>query len=358
MTTVLIIDDEKWTRDTVKALINQESWGITELDEAVNGEKALEKIKAKRPDMVITDMKMPGMDGIGLLEVLEREYPELPVIVLSGYQDFMYTRQAIRARAVEYLTKPVDGEELNQAIGKAVMEMRKQEEQQMSSPLFASKQPEMTTITDPFFGTLGFSLKELNAEQFHATIRSFDTKLTQVLKRNEAFRYHLHKQFVVLMETTMKHFDVTAEDLGFKRKEFLYEPALSVEEQLTNMQQIGKAAIQKIKEGAKQKSRVNLDEIKEYIEEHYASADLSLGMISRKFFVSKEYLTTAFKKKFGCNITEFIIEYRMAQAKELVETTTLQFKTIGSMVGYEDVSYFYRLFKKVYGTSPGCMRKG
>ncbi|WNS77919.1 response regulator [Domibacillus sp. DTU_2020_1001157_1_SI_ALB_TIR_016] len=357
MTTLLIVDDEHWTRDTVKTLVDQELWGISQLDEAENGEQAIEKIQKKCPDIIITDMKMPGIDGIGLLDVLKNDYPEIPVIVLSGYQDFMYTRQAIKAKAVEYLPKPVDREELNQAFGKAIMEKRKLEQQQISYPLFAFKQPAISSLLDPFYATLAFSLKELNEKQFESTVEQFLAELPENLKQNEAFHFRFHQQFLVLMEEVMKQHNVTLEELGFERKDFMYDPAVPIETELINMQAVGKTVIQKIREGARQKTRINLDDIKYYIEENYSSPELSLGMISKKFYVSKEYLTTAFKKKFGCNITEFIIEYRMNKAKELVQTTTLQYKTISSMIGYEDVSYFYRLFKKVHGSSPGSVRK-
>lgn len=357
MTTLLIVDDEHWTRDTVKTLLDQELWGISQLDEAENGEQAIEKIQKKCPDIIITDMKMPGIDGIGLLDVLKNDYPEIPVIVLSGYQDFMYTRQAIKAKAVEYLPKPVDGEELNQALGKAIMEKRKLEQQQISYPLFASKQPAISSLLDPFYATLAFSLKELNEKQFETTVEQFLAELPENLKQNEAFHFRFHQQFLVLMEEVMKQHNATLEELGFERKDFMYDPAVPIEIELINMQAVGKTVVQKIREGARQKTRINLDDIKHYIEENYSSPELSLGMISKKFYVSKEYLTTAFKKKFGCNITEFIIEYRMNKAKELVHTTTLQYKTISSMIGYEDVSYFYRLFKKVHGSSPGSVRK-
>lgn len=357
MTTLLIVDDEHWTRDTVKTLVNQELWGISQLDEAENGEQAIEKIQKKCPDIIITDMKMPGIDGIGLLDVLKTDYPEIPVIVLSGYQDFMYTRQAIKAKAVEYLPKPVDGEELNQALGKAIMEKRKLEQQQISYPLFACKQPGISSLLDPFYATLAFSLKELNEKQFESTVEQFLAGLPENLRQNEVFHFRFHQQFLVLMEEVMKQHNVTLEELGFERKDFVYDPALPVETELINLQATGKTIIQKIKEGARQKTRINLDDIKHYIEENYSSPELSLGMISKNFYISKEYLTTAFKKKFGCNITEFIIEYRMNKAKELVQTTTLQYKTISSMIGYEDVSYFYRLFKKIHGSSPGSVRK-
>lgn len=357
MTTLLIVDDEHWTRDTVKALVNQGLWGINRLDEAMNGKQAIEKIQTVCPDIIITDMKMPGMDGIGLLEVLGREYPDIPVIVLSGYQDFMYTRQAIKAKAIEYLLKPVDEDELNQALGKAIMEKRKLEQQQIGYPLFASKPPAITSLLDPFYATLAFSLKELNEKQYEATVQQFLEELPQNLKQNESFHFCFYQQFLVLMEAVMKQHDVTIEELGFERKEFIYDPTVPIEIELIHVQEIGKAIVQKIKESAKQKTRVNLDDIKQYIQDHYSIPELSLDMISKKFYISKEYLTTAFKKKFGCNITEFIIEYRMKRAKELVQTTTLKYKTISSMVGYEDVSYFYRLFKKVHGGSPGSMRK-
>lgn len=357
MITLLIVDDEHWTRDAIKTFVDSELWGINQLDEAENGKQAIEKVRKKRPDIIITDMKMPGVDGIDLLNVLRIDYPEIPVIVLSGYQEFIYTRQAIKAKVVEYLPKPVDKEELNQAIGKAVTQKRKLEQQQISLPLFYSEHPAISSLLDSLYSTLAFSLKELNEQQFESTFEQFGTEIPGNLKSNEDYHFQFHQKFIGLIKEVINQHNITLEELGLERKDFIYDSAIPVEMELIHMQLVGKMVIQKIKDSTSQKSRINLNDIKRYIEENYSSPELSLDILSKKFYVSKEYLTTAFKKKFGCNITEFIISYRMNKAKELIQTTTLKYKTISIMVSYEDVSYFYRLFKKVHGNSPGSLRK-
>lgn len=357
MSTLLIVDDESWTRETVKALIDLDSLEITQLVEATNGEEAIEIIKALRPDFVMTDMKMPGIDGIGLLEVLEKEYPDIPVIVLSGYQDFVYTRQAIKSRVIEYLPKPVDETELNKALEKAVFEKRKMEQQKIGYQLFTVTRPEIEALLQPFRRTIAFSLKELNISQFSKSIDQFLGKLDEGLKQDASFIFHLHQDFLLLLEEALKEHKLSVEDIGLDRKQLSYKQNRTIEDEMLNQLKIGEQVILKIEEISKQKTKINLDDIKQYIDVHSTSANMSLEMIAKKYFVSKEYLTTAFKKRFGCNITEYIISSRMEKAKELILSTTLQYKSIAEMIGYEDVSYFYRVFKKYYGTSPGGIRK-
>jgi two-component system response regulator YesN len=99
-----------------------------------------------------------------------------------------------------------------------------------------------------------------------------------------------------------------------------------------------------------------LGEIKEYIDRNLTDSYISLEVLANKFFVSKEYLSKAFKNTYGCNITEYIISHRMEHARKLLISNELQIKSIAQMVGYEDVSYFYRVFKKYFKLSPGEMR--
>ena len=112
-----------------------------------------------------------------------------------------------------------------------------------------------------------------------------------------------------------------------------------------------------IDQSKKRKNRINLEEIKQYIDQQYDTNNLSLDEVAKKFFVSKEYLTTVFKQKYGYNITEYIITLRMEMAKELIKNTTMQYKIIAEKVGYDDVPYFYRVFKRYYHISPGEMRR-
>ncbi len=357
MATLLIVDDESWTRETVKALIDMNSIGLTKLIEATNGEEAIKQIISERPDFIMTDMKMPGIDGIRLLEVIEKDYSDIPTIVLSGYQDFIYTRQAIKSGVIEYLPKPVDEIELNEALKKAVLEKKKREEKQTGFQFFTAKQPEVLEMIESFRQTVSFSFKELNARQLSTSIQQFLGKIKDELKYDPSFSTYLHQVFLLLLEETLREHKVKLEELGWQWNEIQYNKNQSLDTELMTKMRIGEQIICKVEEIKKQKTKINLEDIKQYVNECYTSPHMSLEVIAKKFYVSKEYLTTAFKKKYGCNVTEYIIASRMEKAKELVMSTTLQYKTIAEMIGYEDVSYFYRVFKKYFGCSPGSIRK-
>lgn len=112
MIKVLIVDDEPKLREGLRVFIDWESLGYYVVDTAVNGNDALEKYKQYQPDLVIADIRMPGMDGLQLIERLRELDPKLHILILSGYADFDYARKAITQRADGYLLKPVDEDEL------------------------------------------------------------------------------------------------------------------------------------------------------------------------------------------------------------------------------------------------------
>lgn len=120
---VLIIDDEKPARQGIAALGHWQELGITRLWEAVEGETGLALLRNCHPEIVLVDMKMPNMDGICFLEIAAREFSQTKYIVISGYDDFQYTRRAIQARVVDYLLKPIIESELNIALARAVTEL-------------------------------------------------------------------------------------------------------------------------------------------------------------------------------------------------------------------------------------------
>ncbi|MEK5478443.1 response regulator [Paenibacillus sp. FSL R5-0407] len=117
---VLIIDDEEPLREAISILGDWEGLQVDEVLEATDGVSGLEMLKAHKPDLVIVDMKMPEMNGVEFLRIVESEYPELLTIVISGYNDFEFTRQAIHSKVVDYLLKPINRQDLNQALRKAI----------------------------------------------------------------------------------------------------------------------------------------------------------------------------------------------------------------------------------------------
>jgi two-component system response regulator YesN len=120
---VLIIDDEKPVRQVITTLGHWKVYGIGQIYEAVEGETGLTCLREYEPDIVLVDMKMPLMDGVKFLEIASREFPLTKYIVISGYDDFEYTKRAIQAKVLDYLLKPVIESELNEALAKAVGEL-------------------------------------------------------------------------------------------------------------------------------------------------------------------------------------------------------------------------------------------
>ncbi|WP_373228589.1 response regulator [Cohnella sp.] len=116
MHTVLIVDDEPWVAYGIKELVNWESLGYTVIGEAYNGLSALEAIMEKKPEVVISDIRMPGLDGIELLERIGQQELLSKVILISGYSEFEYAQKAIRLGAFDYLLKQVDKDKLTDTL--------------------------------------------------------------------------------------------------------------------------------------------------------------------------------------------------------------------------------------------------
>lgn len=112
MIKVLIVDDEPKLREGLRTFIDWEAEGYQVVDTAVNGNDALDKYKLHDPDLVLADIRMPGMDGLQLIQRLRMQDPLLHILILSGYADFNYAKTAMTQRADGYLLKPVDEDEL------------------------------------------------------------------------------------------------------------------------------------------------------------------------------------------------------------------------------------------------------
>ncbi|MFD2115549.1 response regulator [Paenibacillus yanchengensis] len=137
MISALIVDDEKHVREAIELLIDWESYQITKLFFAPEGATAIEIIKQEQPDLIFTDMLMPMMDGSELLEWIQIHHPASKTIVISGHDDFGYMRHAIKYGGMDYILKPIDEAELNEAVQKAVASIHEerqllQQQQQQS----------------------------------------------------------------------------------------------------------------------------------------------------------------------------------------------------------------------------------
>ena len=121
---LLIVDDEYYVRVGIKSAIDWSEIGVEVVGEAADGEEALEMALSSRPDIILTDVRMPFMDGLTLMERLRSKMPECGFIVLSGHNEFEYARQAIRQGAFAYLLKPIDTDKLIQLLKEAVLKIQ------------------------------------------------------------------------------------------------------------------------------------------------------------------------------------------------------------------------------------------
>lgn len=116
MTRVMVVDDEKYVR---RGIVEHTDWqliGCEVVAEAPNGEEALRMAEESRPELVISDIRMPKMDGLAMAEELMKRYPGIKVIFLTAYDEFTYARQAVRIGASDYLLKPFDDGELEASV--------------------------------------------------------------------------------------------------------------------------------------------------------------------------------------------------------------------------------------------------
>ena len=114
----MIVDDEAEVRTAITHIIDWEALGFEIVADAENGVDALEKAEALDLDVVLTDIKMPFMDGLALGAELSRRRPGLKLLIFSGFDAFEYAQEAIKLNVVEYVLKPVNAAELTAVLGR------------------------------------------------------------------------------------------------------------------------------------------------------------------------------------------------------------------------------------------------
>ena len=113
---IILVDDEEEVRKGIIRKIDWNHLGFEVVGDAENGAEALEKIEQLEPEVVMTDIRMPFMDGLALTERIRQKYPSMKVLIFSGFDDFEYAQQAIKLNVTEYILKPVNVEELSEIL--------------------------------------------------------------------------------------------------------------------------------------------------------------------------------------------------------------------------------------------------
>lgn len=348
----VIIDDEYWTRNSIRRLAEWERFGIGQVEEAEDGLSGLQIIHSIQPDIIITDMKMRGMDGVELLQKLSEDYPFVRKIVISGYDDFSYTKQAIQSKVDEYILKPINPEELNRALEKAVRELQIAQGLHAVQPL----DKEILNIMTDAKLSIARKFQELQMEAVRGKFTELECVLTVHEPLQSGIHNSLYKQFMFLLEEQASRMLTDSKSvIPPAARTILVTDNTPIAQWIRVLSDSYVAVMEELIHRRRNKTRIDIDEVRQYIERFFAEP-ITLESIAGQFFVSKEHLSRTFKQEIGSTVMDSIITLRVEKAKQLLQDPTTSIKSAAEAVGYTDLTYFHRIFKKITGLTPGQIR--
>ena len=153
----IIADDEVKLAELIERLGDWEALGIEIVDRCTTGTRAYESILKNRPDLVLSDIKMPGMDGLELITRVREAGADPLFILISGYRHFEYARTAVSLNVMDYLLKPVDGQQLNDTLQRVCRRIDQKREQEAEAQQYREVRQEREKVrTEQFFHDLVF----------------------------------------------------------------------------------------------------------------------------------------------------------------------------------------------------------
>lgn len=173
---VMIIDDEEEVREAIKRTLPWEELGFLVTDTAENGEEALEKADLMSPDVVLTDIQMPFMDGLTFCHHLKEKISNVKIVIFSGYDEFEYAKEAIKLEVEEYLLKPVDKEELKRVFLRLKQTLDEERDQRRNINRLQKYYSESLPLLKEQFltGLLFHRLSNTEIEEYHSLYGGMD----------------------------------------------------------------------------------------------------------------------------------------------------------------------------------------
>ena len=383
MYNILIVDDEPIVKIALRSILPWEEYGFFICGTAGNGLEALSLVEKQHPDVIITDLKMPGMDGLELIRTLkEKKYPG-EILVLSNYEDFDSVRSALLLGAADYLLKiKIQADTLLACLNKTTEKLQKKAGEKSPVPEETISENRNRLLLSFFQGDssiasfiqenreteLGFM--EKNCAICYVTFEKFLSNDAFSISANllrdmilDAVQGALQPYILVLndysalvvfsqKELTVSQIKVEQLVKKLYNRFTMYQsfaPDMPYQENLKNYEEA-----RKIYQSFHQNEGHYKNDVAKtiaYMEENYMHR-LTLASISANVNLSSSYLCRVFKSEVGTSITSYLNNLRIRKAATLIKEQDLSLKEISAMVGIDDQLYFSRLFKKCMGISP------
>ena len=340
MEKVLIVDDDRSVCRCLQELIRWEELGFTAPGIAYHGAEALEQMKESHFDIVISDIKMPVMDGPSLCREIKGLYPETAIIFLSAYEDFATAQLAIKAGVRDYILKPINRKSLFTLESTLARIHSEEKNKKYYAELMTSNDKRSNIFKH---------LKEADWNFFETFFDDCETKFSEAEEQSQSVCVLLLRELYDFLEhglgmdykTVKANHDKNLERLRqFSPKERI----MFVKERYSNL--CGQL------EREITDNELLIGEVREYIEKNYGSSELGVSGIARNFGYNADYLGRVFASQTGTTISNYLLETRLKQAGILLKDTWIPINDIAKMVGYSNSNYFAKVFRSRHKMSP------
>ncbi len=215
---IMIVEDEYLVRQGISSLVDFKKFDMQVIGEAENGIEAWEKIQAECPDIILTDINMPQMNGIKLAQLAREQYPQLHIIFLTGYDDFDYALSAVKLGADDYLLKPFSREDVEAMLIKVKEKLDKEKKQQQVHELV--EKAEFSDLEQAIHDRLADTELSLKSLSFQL---GFNSSYLSVLIKKELglpfqdylIQERMKRAKLLLLTTDLKVYEI-AEQVGFE----------------------------------------------------------------------------------------------------------------------------------------------
>lgn len=356
---MMIVEDEPLIRKGIARMVERLSSDFYIVKESCSAEEALHFLDESRVDVIISDIRMGDLDGVEMSGILAEKYPDILVVLLSGYSDFAYAKKAIDNKVFAYLLKPLDESQMNDLLQNIKKELH-------NKRTINGKRQVMELHVTGKISYLFWMVKQKDLVFYMESgqddkVASIVDELFEYMDKN-ALKIYVCKQLTLELLNMIINASIILEET---EKQNMIEETCREENlaDITDMSALKTWFVKKLREMFERFSKKDqyttkhvIEEIKVYIEENYGS-ELSLTKIADIFGFNSFYLSNLFKVYTGSNFWEFVNQTRMRKAMELLKEEDLKIYEIAGCVGYQNVNNFTNLFKKYTGTTPGEFRK-
>jgi two-component system response regulator YesN len=356
MLKIMLVDDMEIIRRQIKRFkLWGEETGFIISDEAKNGHEALEKLVKTPVDLVITDIRMPKLDGIELLKRITTEKLCSCVVLISDHSEFSYARQGLVLGAFDYMVKPVEEGEFKKLLLRvsdfiAEKTIEQQRMQQLERSLVEKVEgyfpiPEINQLIElimagderaneyaKHIGDIVYSNLNSDLIKSGSVLNSIVYEIVNKLQEH----YHWLSKFIINGEIDCVDFS-KFKDIDFIKATFASK--------INNISFL----LNKLNHGTGDNGM--LDQACKCVLDNIDSG-ISLSVVCNLIFMNKNHVSETFKQKVGISFTEYLTTVKMERAKKLIVDGRLKNYEMAEMLGFKDVEYFSKLFKKYAGCSP------